>query len=80
MRLPGISIELGNGQALSDLSWKEDSIADVDCNTDEGQLLEIQATAEAHTFQGETMDTLLNSADSGINELIKIQREALREV
>jgi ribonuclease PH len=79
----GISAGLVNGDALLDLCYAEDSKADVDFNvvkTDTGELVEIQATAEGHTFTKETMENLLTLADFGINSLFETQQQAIKDL
>ena len=63
---------------LLDLAYEEDSKADVDMNivkTSDGRFIEIQGTAEAEPFSGDTLTGLLALADKGINDLIAKQRE-----
>jgi ribonuclease PH len=42
-----------------------------------GRFVEVQGTAEGHAFSPDEMDAMLALAQSGINELIAIQRTAL---
>ena len=76
-----VSVGVVEGKILLDLDYKEDSNADVDMNvveTDAGQIVEIQATAEKKPFTRKDFNALLKLADSGINELIQAQRELLK--
>ena len=69
-----------DGQVLLDLCYQEDSQAEVDLNvvmTGSGKLVEIQGTAEAETFTRQELTAMLDLAESGINELVKIQRRVL---
>ena len=52
----GVSVGIVNGEPLLDLDYAEDSTAETDMNvvqTDRGQLLEVQATAEKEPFSQE---------------------------
>lgn len=68
---------------LLDLTYEEDSKADVDMNivmTAKGEFIEIQGTAERKTFNKDQMDKLLTLAKKGIEELIDIQRNLLKDI
>jgi ribonuclease PH len=78
----GISVGIVKGEALLDLDYGEDSAAETDMNvvqTDRGQLLEIQATAEKEPFSRHSLNALLRLADLGISEIIQIQKEVLKK-
>jgi ribonuclease PH len=65
-----------------DLSYVEDSQADVDMNvvrTDAGRFVEIQGTAEKAPFSQEQMLVLLGLAAEGIETLFQAQRAVLTE-
>lgn len=77
------SVGIINGNIMLDLSYIEDSQADVDMNivmTGKGEFIEIQGTAERKSFSKEQMDKLLTLAKSGIEELIDIQRNLLKDI
>jgi len=77
------SVGLMNGKLLLDLNYEEDSQADLDMNivmTGAGEFVEIQGTAERKTFNKEEMDKLLTLAKKGIEELIDIQRNFLKDI
>lgn len=77
-----VSVGVVEGKKLLDLDYKEDSNADVDMNvveTDSGQIVEIQATAEKNPFTRKDFNGLLRLADSGIKELIQAQRDVLKK-
>jgi ribonuclease PH len=79
--LAAVSVGIVNGVSLLDLKYDEDSNADVDMNiicTGDGRFIEVQGTAERAPFTGEQMSQLLDLAKKGIEQLIKIQREALQ--
>ena len=74
-----ISVGYVNGQELLDLCYIEDSNATVDMNvvmTASGKIIEIQATGEENPFDRSIFDSLLNLAESGIQQIVKIQRAA----
>jgi ribonuclease PH len=71
------SVGLVNSETLADLSYEEDSQADVDMNvvmTGAGRFVEVQATAEKIPFDQAQMGRLLEMARSGIAQLVEIQR------
>jgi ribonuclease PH len=75
-----VSCGLVEGVALLDLCYKEDFAAEVDMNvvmTGEGELVEVQATAEEVPFSRASLDELLGLAAKGIGELGAAQRAAV---
>jgi len=75
-----VSVGVVEGEPLLDLEYVEDSNADVDLNvvmTGDGQFVEVQATAEREPFDRERLDTLLDLAAGGIDELALVQRDAI---
>lgn len=78
-----VSVGVVDGHACLDLSYEEDSQAEVDLNvvmTDRGEYVEVQGTAEGDPFSRSSMDGLLDLAEEGIKELLKSQREVLDSV
>jgi ribonuclease PH len=78
----GISVGIVAGSELLDLDYIEDSRADTDMNvieTDAGQLVEVQATAEKAPFSRKELLSLLRLADKGIEEIIQVQKAALKK-
>ena len=74
------SVGIVDGTALLDLAYEEDARADVDMNvvmTATGELIEVQATAERHTFSRQQHMELLELAAKGIGQLITQQMAAL---
>jgi ribonuclease PH len=72
-----VSVGLVEGEPLLDLTYEEDSRAQVDMNvvmTGSGQFVEIQATAEQTPFTQDQFNVLLEMARRGIAQLIEIQR------
>jgi len=77
----GISVGVVGGRELLDLDYAEDSQAGLDMNvieTDGGQLVEIQATAEREPFSRKDLSSLLRLADTGIEQIIQAQKTALK--
>ena len=71
------SVGIVDGVALLDLAYDDDSRAEVDMNvvkTGDGRFIEVQGTAEAIPFGRDSLDRLLDLADSGIRQLIDKQR------
>jgi ribonuclease PH len=78
-----VSVGLVNGQALLDLAYVEDSIADADVNviqTLAGDLVEVQGTAEGAAFPRERLDHLLDLASTGNAQLFAAQHNALAQI
>lgn len=68
------------GSVMIDLCYEEDSSAEADTNivmTSAGNFVEIQGTGEAGTFSRAELDEIINLGWSGIQELHKIQANAL---
>ena len=80
--LAGISVGKIGDQYYLDLNFEEDLIAEVDANffmTQSGKIIEIQATAEKAPFSWEEITIMKDLAFKGISELIKKQKEVLKE-
>ena len=78
--IAAISVGIYQGIPVLDLDYAEDSNAETDMNivmnSDNG-IIEIQGTAEKGAFQQKDLDSLLDLATSGIQELFKQQKEVL---
>ena len=75
-----VSVGLCEGAALLDLDYGEDSTAETDLNvvmTENGNLIEVQGTAEKSEFSRAQLTEMLDLAESGIAGLIECQRRAL---
>lgn len=75
-----VSVGIVDGTPLLDLKYDEDSRADVDMNiicTGDGRFIEVQGTAEGSPFTREQMDNLLELGRKGIEQLVRLQREAI---
>lgn len=78
--LAAVSVGKVNGEIMVDLSYEEDSSAEVDMNivmTGSGNFVEIQGTAEFSSFTREELDEILLLAKRGTKGLIKLEKEAL---
>lgn len=77
-----ISAGVVQDQVLLDLDYQEDFRAAVDFNvvmTDQGDLIEVQGTAEEKPFSPQVMNELVAVSWKGVQELLAIQQEALRQ-
>ncbi|MGB0438924.1 MAG: ribonuclease PH, partial [Paracoccaceae bacterium] len=75
-----VSCGIYAGQAVLDLDYPEDSEAGVDGNfvlRGDGQLIEIQMSAEGATFSRDQMGQLMDLAEAGVGELAKLQLAAV---
>jgi len=80
-QVAAISVGIVEGTPLLDLDYTEDAACDTDMNvvmTGAGHFIEVQGTAEGVAFSRQEMDTLLALAERGVNELVRLQTEALR--
>ncbi|MBU2969817.1 ribonuclease PH [Pseudoalteromonas sp. C2R02] len=78
--IAAISVGIYKGEAISDLEYIEDSVAETDMNvvmTETGKLIEVQGTAEGEPFSFEELDTLTGLAKNSILEIIDAQKKAL---
>jgi ribonuclease PH len=78
--IAAVSVGIVDGIPILDLSYEEDSKAEVDMNvvmTGEGDFIEVQGTAEHSPFTGTQLSQLLDYAHQGIRELIILQENTL---
>ncbi len=74
-----VSCGIYAGQPVLDLDYPEDSEAGVDGNfimTGDGQLIEIQMSAEGSTYSRDQMNALMDLAEKGVSELAAAQLAA----
>lgn len=74
-----VSCGIYAGQPVLDLDYPEDSEAGVDGNfimMGDGQLIEIQMSAEGSTFSRDQMNSLMDLAEKGVGELAAAQLAA----
>ncbi len=75
-----VSCGIVEGEAVLDLDYAEDSIAEADGNfvlSGSGGIVEIQVTAERRPIDGDAFDAMRRLAEKGIRELVAKQRAAL---
>lgn len=79
-QVAAVSCGIYNGTPVLDLDYPEDSNAQADANfvlTSDGQIIEIQGTAEEDPFTEAQFTSLFSLAKSGVRELCELQRKAL---
>jgi ribonuclease PH len=82
-QIAAVSVGIVQGVPLLDLTYVEDSAADVDCNivqTGSGAFIEVQGTAEHQSYTRDQLNSLLDLADVGVRELMQKQHAALEHV
>lgn len=75
-----VSVGIYAGVAVLDLDYQEDSQCATDMNvvmTNDGGIVEIQGTAEHHSFSRDELDQLLDLAATGIKHLFTLQKHTL---
>lgn len=78
--LAAVSVGVVHGAVLLDLDYSEDSSAEVDCNvvqTAQGELVEVQSTAEQVPVNRARFNELLDLAGQGIVELLTYQQDVI---
>jgi len=74
-----VSVGIYRGQPVLDLDYAEDVLAETDMNVvmnEAGHFIEVQGTAEDRCFTREQLNSLLSLAETGIAELITLQKNA----
>jgi ribonuclease PH len=77
-----ISVGLVEGAALLDLKYEEDVAAAVDFNVvlnGHLDIIEVQGTAEEGSFSRSQMNQLLDLAEQGIQDVLRLQRQVLAD-
>jgi ribonuclease PH len=75
-----VSVGIVDGHELLDLSYEEDSRADVDMNivmTAANKFVEVQATAEHQVFDDAQLDSMIRLAKHGLKTLLEKQQTVL---
>lgn len=78
--IASVSVGIYKGDAVLDLDYPEDSVADTDMNivmADDGGIIEIQGTAEGEPFSEDEFAKMLGLAKQGIVELNELQKTSL---
>lgn len=78
-----VSVGIVKGKVLLDLTYEEDSQAEVDMNfvmTGSGKFVEVQGTAESVPFSKSRLDRMTNIAQQGIRELLKVQKKVINTI
>lgn len=78
-----VSVGIIDNKPMLDLSYDEDSIAQVDMNvvmTSKGRFVEIQGTAEKKPFSEKEMAVLLSLAKQGLKKIITVQKKVLKDI
>lgn len=79
-----VSVGRIQGQVLLDLCYEEDAAAEVDMNvvmTGRGQFVEVQGTGEEAFYSRAELDSMLDLAQAGIEQLVAYQQQTLgREI
>ncbi|NJR49336.1 MAG: ribonuclease PH [Leptolyngbyaceae cyanobacterium CSU_1_3] len=78
-QVAAVSVGLIQESPFLDLDYLEDVTADIDFNVvmnEDLNLIEVQGTAEAGSFSRTQLDQIMNFAEKGIRELLKLQRQA----
>ncbi|MGK2927633.1 MAG: ribonuclease PH [Lysobacterales bacterium] len=79
-QVAAISVGICGDRPVLDLDYVEDSAAETDLNVvmnDGGAFIELQGTAEGHAFRRAELDAMLDLADQGVRELMRLQQESL---
>jgi ribonuclease PH len=81
--LGATSVGLFQGEPILDLTYLEDSSADVDMNIvmkSSGEFIEIQGTGENTSFSEKDLQSFLALGKKGINEIIDIERDLFKDI
>ena len=79
--IAAVSVGICEGVPLCDLPYVEDAAAEVDMNvvmTADGDLIEVQGTAEGAPYTRTQLNALLDLAEGGVREMVLAQRAAQR--
>ncbi|KGX93449.1 ribonuclease PH [Pontibacillus halophilus JSM 076056 = DSM 19796] len=81
--LAATSVGVLKGKEILDLCYEEDSQAEVDMNvvmTGNGEFVELQGTGEESTYSFDQLHTMLQLANTGMKQLVDIQKEVLGDL
>jgi ribonuclease PH len=77
-QVAAISVGLIEGKAYLDLDYIEDVKADVDFNVvmnEASGIIEVQGTAEAGSYSRAELNSIMDTAEGGIQQLLQLQRD-----
>ena len=77
-----ISVGVIDGVLMLDLSYEEDSRADVDMNivmAGDGRFVELQGTAEENPFSQSELDQMIGLGTAGVGDLVRLQNRIIDE-
>jgi len=77
--IAAVSTGIYRGQPVLDLDYAEDVLAETDMNVvmnEQGHFIEVQGTGEESHFTREQLNAMLSLAETGIAELIQLQKTA----
>ncbi|MGY5451329.1 ribonuclease PH [Agarivorans sp. MS3-6] len=78
--IAAVSVGVVGGEVVCDLEYTEDSVAETDMNVvmcEDGNMIEVQGTAEGAPFSHQELLDMLAFAKDGIAQINAAQREAL---
>ncbi|WP_427982202.1 ribonuclease PH [Agarivorans sp.] len=78
--IAAVSVGVVDGTVVCDLEYTEDSVAETDMNVvmcEDGNMIEVQGTAEGAPFSHQELLAMLAFAKDGISQINAAQREAL---
>lgn len=81
--LGAVSVGMWKGKCILDLTFAEDSTADVDMNIVMkgcGDFIEVQGTGERLAFTQNDLNEMLALAKKGITEIIDIERDLFKDI
>lgn len=81
--LAAVSVGKVGGEVMADLSYEEDSLADVDMNlvmTGQGRFVEVQGTAERDPFSQKDLEQFLSLGWKAIQDLVTIQKDLIGDL
>ncbi|MCC6953429.1 MAG: ribonuclease PH [Deltaproteobacteria bacterium] len=81
-QVAAVSVGRIGSEYLLDLAYEEDSRADFDLNlvfSEDGEIVEIQGTAERKNFRRDELAPLIDLAYSGVEVIFSAQRNALNQ-
>ncbi len=79
-QVAAVSVGLVDGRLLLDLDYREDSSAEIDMNVvmnAKGEFVEVQGTGEQVPFSRARLNDMLDMAEEGIGQLLRLQRQVL---